>query len=166
MCMCMGAAPFWPCGHACVVLNVYVPYCVCRQVARGGVARSCGQEKRPSSRFALFPRSSPLLPLLPLPSTHTHIYLPVPPPPTPTAPLLYAYTPHTPCYPEQPYADAIGSRCGIDKSYTMSFGEEVVRGQTVFTLSWMLSELEKHLRVAAGAGAWQVCAAAGTGSQL
>lgn len=48
----------------------------------------------------------------------------------------------------------------------MSFGEEVVRGQTVFTLSWMLSELEKHLRVAAGAGAWQVCAAGGTGSQF
>lgn len=31
-----------------------------------------------------------------------------------------------------------------------------MRGQPVFVLSGLLQELEKHLRQAAGAGAWQV----------
>lgn len=60
------------------------------------------------------------------------------------------------CFYLQPHAVAFGQACNIDQAYIMNFSEEVVRGQSVFVLSGLLQDLEKHLREAAGAGAWQV----------
>lgn len=56
----------------------------------------------------------------------------------------------------QPHAVSFGQACNIDQAFILNFSEEVVRGQSVFVLSQLLAELEKHLRQAAGAGAWQV----------
>lgn len=56
----------------------------------------------------------------------------------------------------QPHAVAFGKACNIDQAFILNFSEEVVRGQSVFVLSGLMQELEKHLRQAAGAGAWQV----------
>jgi hypothetical protein len=64
-------------------------------------------------------------------------------------------TPHS-----QPHAEAFGRSCKIDPAFITNFGEEVVRGQPVFVLSGLLSDLERALRSAAGAGSWQVCLAA------
>ncbi|KAF8071284.1 R1 [Scenedesmus sp. PABB004] len=68
---------------------------------------------------------------------------------------LAAYADEMVCH-VQPHAAAFGERCGIDASHITNFGEEVVRGQPAFVLSGLLSDLERHLRQAAGAGAWQV----------
>jgi alpha-glucan,water dikinase len=56
----------------------------------------------------------------------------------------------------QPHAVAFGQACNIDQAYILNFSEEVVRGQSVFVLSGLLQDLERHLREAAGAGAWQI----------
>jgi hypothetical protein len=56
----------------------------------------------------------------------------------------------------QPHAEAFGAACKLDAANIANFGEEVVRGQPVFVLSGLLGDLERQLRSAAGAGAWQV----------
>ncbi len=60
------------------------------------------------------------------------------------------------CPPVQPAAEAFGAKCNIDSKYIVNFGEEVVRGQSVFVLSLLLAQLEPQIRQAAGAGNWQV----------
>lgn len=49
-----------------------------------------------------------------------------------------------------------GRDCSVDFKYIQNFGEEVVRGQPVFTLSALLRCLEPMLRNTAGVGSWQV----------
>ncbi|KAK9803518.1 hypothetical protein WJX73_002149 [Symbiochloris irregularis] len=56
----------------------------------------------------------------------------------------------------QPFAERFQRECGVDFKYVQNFGEEVVRGQPVFTLSALLQHLEPMLRNSAGVGSWQV----------
>eukprot|EP00897_Mesotaenium_endlicherianum_P008242 jgi/Mesen1/7446/ME000389S06789 len=56
----------------------------------------------------------------------------------------------------QPHAEHLGHACGIDQSYITNFGEEVVRGQSLFNLSQLLLKLTPMLRSAAGLGPWQI----------
>lgn len=56
----------------------------------------------------------------------------------------------------QPFAEVFGLYCDIEAVHTMNFAEEVIRGQSVFVLGWVLTALEGQLRAAAGAGPWQV----------
>ena len=46
--------------------------------------------------------------------------------------------------------------CGLNPAFTANFGEEVVRGQPLFVLSWLLQSLGPMLRSTAGVGNWLV----------
>ena len=46
--------------------------------------------------------------------------------------------------------------CGLNPAFTANFGEEVVRGQPLFVLSWLLQSLGPMLRSTAGLGNWLV----------
>ncbi|EFJ40001.1 hypothetical protein VOLCADRAFT_120077 [Volvox carteri f. nagariensis] len=64
----------------------------------------------------------------------------------------------------QPHAAAFGSTCRLDPVHVTNFGEEVVRGQTLFVVSLLLQRLEPQLREAAGGAPWQIVSQAGGGS--
>eukprot|EP00899_Mesostigma_viride_P013200 jgi/Mesvir1/21881/Mv01950-RA.1 len=65
----------------------------------------------------------------------------------------------------QPPAEALGRAANIEESYITNFGEEVVRGQSAFNLSPLLSRLEPMLREAAGMGSWQVVSQVATAGE-
>lgn len=46
--------------------------------------------------------------------------------------------------------------CRLNPAFTANFGEEVVRGQPLFVLSWLLQSLGPMLRSSAGVGNWLV----------
>jgi hypothetical protein len=55
-------------------------------------------------------------------------------------------------------ADVIGEQADCDQAYIMNFGEEVVRGHSMFAVSRMLSESRPGVREAAGRSPWDVAA--------
>jgi hypothetical protein len=55
-------------------------------------------------------------------------------------------------------ADVIGEQAECDQAYIMNFGEEVVRGHSMFAVSRMLSESRPGVREAAGRSPWDVAA--------
>ena len=70
------------------------------------------------------------------------------------------YCPHTPSHAPQPAAEAFEARCGIDHRYILNFGEEVVRGQSVFVLGQLLRYLEPLVRKMGGVSSWLVVSGA------
>ncbi len=52
------------------------------------------------------------------------------------------------------------SRCKIDKRYILNFGEEVVRGQSVFVLGQLLRYLEPLVRKMGDVSSWLVVSGA------
>ncbi|BBN15806.1 hypothetical protein MPTK1_7g01010 [Marchantia polymorpha subsp. ruderalis] len=56
----------------------------------------------------------------------------------------------------QPQAETLGKLCGIETSYIYAFGEEVVRGQSIFNLSNLVQKLQPMLRATACVGSWQI----------
>ena len=53
-------------------------------------------------------------------------------------------------------AESFQKVCGLNPAFTANFGEEVVRGQPLFVLSWLLQSLGPMLRSTAGVGNWLV----------
>ncbi|KAG2496808.1 hypothetical protein HYH03_005215 [Edaphochlamys debaryana] len=66
----------------------------------------------------------------------------------------------------QPHADAFREACRLDPQYTMNFGEEVVRGQPLFSAAQILGALEPQLRSASGGAPWQVVSQPGGGEAV
>jgi alpha-glucan,water dikinase len=60
------------------------------------------------------------------------------------------------CELAQTPADVIGSYAGCDKAYLQNFGEEVVRGHSMFAVSKMHADVQRAIRTAAGRSAWMV----------
>lgn len=56
----------------------------------------------------------------------------------------------------QPHAVHLGTAAGIESSWVLNFGEEVIRAQPAFVLSPLLRALGPKLREAAGVGPWQI----------
>ena len=55
-------------------------------------------------------------------------------------------------------ADVIGMQAECDESYILNFGEEVVRGHSMFAVSKMLGETRPTVRQAAGRSPWDIAA--------
>ena len=55
-------------------------------------------------------------------------------------------------------ADVIGQQALVDDQYILNFGEEVVRGHSMFAVSKMLGETRSTVRQAAGRSPWDVAA--------
>eukprot|EP00923_Selenidium_pygospionis_P054380 GHVN01094759.1.p1 GENE.GHVN01094759.1~~GHVN01094759.1.p1 ORF type:complete len:643 (+),score=252.00 GHVN01094759.1:809-2737(+) len=59
----------------------------------------------------------------------------------------------------QQAGEVIGKGAKIDRKYTMNFGEEVVRGHPLFTVSSILQSIQGEVRSLAGLSSWQVMSA-------
>ena len=55
-------------------------------------------------------------------------------------------------------ADVIGLQAECDEQYILNFGEEVVRGHSMFAVSKMLGETRPTVRQAAGRSPWDIAA--------
>ena len=62
------------------------------------------------------------------------------------------------CRLSQPPADVIAEQAGCERSYIANFGEEVVRGHSMFAVSKLLMETRPAVRAAAGRSPWEIAA--------
>jgi len=62
------------------------------------------------------------------------------------------------CRLSQHPADVIAEQAGCERSYIANFGEEVVRGHSMFAVSKLLMETRPAVRAAAGRSPWEIAA--------
>ncbi|KAK9862996.1 hypothetical protein WJX84_004122 [Apatococcus fuscideae] len=66
----------------------------------------------------------------------------------------------------QPVAARFQKVCCLNPAFTANFGEEIVRGQPLFVLSWLLQAVGPMLRSTAGVGNWLVTSQAEASGKL